>query len=350
MQSFSGDGPPALRPDRVLLPADPAERLVDLHAHYLAPSVVADIRAGAFAGQVRAAGPPGQTRFKFPTSATRVLLPAMTDLDARIAHLDECGIDVQVLSTWIDMFGYDLAEDTAVRYHTRINEGLAAAAGAWPGRLRFLASVPLPWGEAAAAVLRDAVTRLGAAGAMIGTNVGGANLDDIRFEPLWAASEELGCPVELHPVNVAGAGRLADYQLANFLGNPFDTTVAAASLIFGGVLDRHPGLTVILLHGGGYLAQAAGRMTHGRRARGVAPQLRREPAGYLRRFYYDTIVYDARLLAALAGLVGRDRIVLGSDYPFDMEPPDIVATACAALGPDARRVLAATARGLLSRG
>jgi aminocarboxymuconate-semialdehyde decarboxylase len=323
--------------------------IVDLHAHYLAPSVVADIRAGAFGPQLRAAGPPDETRFEFPVTVSRVLMPAMTDLTGRIRHLDECGIDIQVLATWIDMFGYDLTEDIAIRFHTRVNEGLAAAADAWPGRLRFLASVPLPWGEAAAAVLRDAVTRLGAVGAMIGTNVGGANLDDTRFEPLWAACEELGCPLELHPVNVAGAERLGDYQLDNFLGNPFDTTIAAASLIFGGVLDRHPELEVILLHGGGYLPQAAGRMTHGRRARGVAPRLRREPAGYLSRFYYDTIVYDARVLAALAEVVGLDRIVLGSDYPFDMEPPDIIAMISAALGPDAPRTLAANARGLLSR-
>jgi aminocarboxymuconate-semialdehyde decarboxylase len=274
----------------------------------------------------------------------------MTELTRRIQHLDACGIGVQVLSTWIDMFGYDLTEDVAVRYHREINEGLAAAAGAWPQRLRFLASVPLPWGEAAAAVLRDAVTRLGACGAMIGTNVGDANLDDPRFEPLWAACAELGCPVELHPVNVAGASRLGDYQLDNFLGNPFDTTIAAASLIFGGVLDRHQDLQVILLHGGGYLAQAAGRMTHGRRARGVAPRLRREPADYLDRFYYDTIVYDGQVLAALAAAVGLERIVLGSDYPFDMEPPDIVASISAALGQDAPAALAANARRLLPRG
>jgi aminocarboxymuconate-semialdehyde decarboxylase len=337
MQSFSKRVPGA-RPGEI----------IDLHAHYLAPSVVSGIRAGAFGPQLRAAGPPERTRFEFPATLSRVLPPAMTDLAGRIAHLDACGIDVQVLSTWIDMFGYDLTEDTAARYHTQVNEGLAAAADAWPARLRFLASVPLPWGEAAAAVLRDAVTRLGAAGAMIGTNVGGANLDDRRFEPLWAACAELGCPVELHPVNVAGAGRLGGYQLDNFLGNPFDTTIAAASLIFGGVLDRHPGLQVILLHGGGYLAQAAGRMTHGWRARNVAPQLHREPADYLDRFYYDTIVYDGRALSALAAAVGLERIVLGSDYPFDMEPPDILAMISAALGPDAPGVLAANARGLLA--
>ncbi|HEY7143658.1 MAG TPA: amidohydrolase family protein [Streptosporangiaceae bacterium] len=323
--------------------------IIDLHAHYLAPAVVAEIQAGAFRPHLSTAGLPGPARFQFPTTLSRPVFAAMTDISDRVSGLDRRGIGIQVLSTWIDMFGYDLPREVAVRYHTRVNEGLAAAVASCPARLAFLASVPLPWGEEAAAVLADAVTRLGAAGAMIGTNIGGANLDDPRFGPLWAACEQLGCPVELHPVSVAGASRLGSYQLDNFLGNPFDTTIAAASLIFGGVLDRHPGLTVILVHGGGYLPFAAGRMTHGRRARRVAPRLRHDPADYLSRFYYDTIVYHPRVLATVAELAGRDRIVLGSDYPFDMEPADLLATASAALGPDAPRLLAANARRLLRR-
>src|SRR6266516_8090845 len=95
------------------------------------------------------------------------------------------------------------------------------------------------------------------------------------------------------------AAVLAGYQLANFLGNPFDTTVAGASLIFGGILDQHPALKIILVHGGGYLPQAVSRMAHGWRARGVAPGLAREPIDYLDRFHDDTIVYDSRLLAML---------------------------------------------------
>jgi aminocarboxymuconate-semialdehyde decarboxylase len=323
---------------------------VDFHAHYLAPSVVEQICRGDFGPHVLATGSDDETCFQFATTRSRSVPARMTDVAERIRHLDQCEISIQVLSTWIDMFGYDLPEDVAVRYHTRINEGLADAVGTHPSRLRFLASVPLPWGEAAVSVLQDAVIRLGAAGSMIGTNVCASNLDDPRLEPFWAASAQLGRPVELHPVNVAGADRLGGYQLANFLGNPFDTTVAAASLIFGGVLDRHPNLDVILVHGGGYLPYAAGRMTHGRRARNIAPDLQQEPIDYLGRFHYDTIVYDARLLPVLSGLVGIERIVLGSDYPFDMEPPDIVATVTAAFGSDALQVLAGNAHDLLAAG
>ncbi|MGH9104171.1 MAG: amidohydrolase family protein [Acidimicrobiales bacterium] len=321
---------------------------IDLHAHYLAPSAVERIRRGEAAPHVRLDGAPDEPRFAFPTTTSRVVSERMTDLEDRIHHLDESGIAIQVLSTWIDMFGYDLPEEIAATYHTWINEGLAEAVTVHPDRFRFLASVPLPWGDAAAEVLRDAVTRLGAVGCMIGTNVRGRNLDDPAFEGLWQASEELGLPVELHPVNVAGAERLGSYQLGNFLGNPFDTAVAAASLVFGGVLDRHPALEVILLHGGGFLPYAAGRMTHGARARQVAPQLRRRPAEYLDRFHYDTLVYDARTLRALSELVGAERLVIGSDYPFDMEPPDICGSLRTALGDDAFEALAGNASRLLA--
>lgn len=320
----------------------------DMHAHFLAPSMVQRIRDGEFAPHLTLTEAGGQMRMMFPTGTSRVVMPTMLDLDLRIQHLDECGIDVQVLSTWIDMFGYDLPEEVAISFHTGINEGLAEAAAAHPGRFQFLASVPLPWGQAAASVLEDAVDRLGAVGSMIGTNVNGAYLDDARFQPFWESSDRLGVPVELHPVNVAGADRLSNNEMSNFLGNPFDTTVAATSLIFGGVLDRYPALRVILVHGGGYLPYAVGRLTHGRLARKISPELRLQPTEYLQRFYFDTVVYDPTGLRALASIVGLERLVLGTDYPFDMEPPAVSTMVSEALGTGALATIADTARMLCS--
>jgi aminocarboxymuconate-semialdehyde decarboxylase len=319
---------------------------VDVHAHYLAPSVLDAIRSGEFEPHVRILDTPEGLRLKYPTTVSRPLPRGMADLDQRLVHLDERGLDAQVLSTWIDTFGYDLPEDVAVRYHAKLNEGMASAVQEFPDRFRFFASVPLPWGAAAASTLTDAVGRLGAVGSMIGTNVTGRPLDEQAFAPLWETSAQLGVPVELHPVDVAGQDRLDRFQLDNFLGNPFDTTIAATSLMFGGVLDRHPDLDVILLHGGGYFPHAIGRLTHGRQARGVVPDLEQAPAEYLKRFYYDTIVYDPTALEVLARLVGVDRLLLGSDYPFDMEPNEIVSTVTAALGAPALDVLAESARRL----
>jgi aminocarboxymuconate-semialdehyde decarboxylase len=323
--------------------------ITDLHAHYLAPSVIRRLRGGDAEPHIRVEDAGDSVRFAFPSSVSRTLEPRMADVVDRLRHLDECGIDIQVLSTWIDMFGYDLPEDVAVRYHTWINEGLAQAVDDHPDRLRFFASVPLPWSDAAVSVLRDAVRRLGAVGAMIGTNVCGSNLDDPRLSPFWAQAEALDVPVQLHPVDPAGADRLTDHQLANFLGNPFDTTVAAASLILGGVLDRHPRLRVVLVHGGGYLPYAVGRIGHGRRARNVASTLAREPVDYLDRFTFDTVVYEPRVLRVLSGLVGSDHLVLGSDYPFDMEPPDVVNAVRSALGEEALAQTARNAARLLDR-
>lgn len=319
---------------------------VDVHAHYLAPSVLEAIRSGEFEPHVRILDTPEGLRLKYPTTVSRPMMPAMTDLEQRLVHLDERGLDVQVLSPWIDTFGYDLPEDVAIRYHGKLNEGMAAAVQAFPDRFRFFASVPLPWGAAAASALSDAVGGLGAVGSMIGTNVGGRPLDDPAFGALWETSARLGVPVELHPVDVAGQDRLGRFQLDNFLGNPFDTTIAAASLMFGGVLDRHPNLDVILLHGGGYFPYAVGRLTHGRKARGVARELKQEPAEYLKRFYYDTIVFDPTALDMLVRVVGVDRLLIGSDYPFDMEPDEIVSTLTAVLGAPGLDVLARTARRL----
>lgn len=314
----------------------------DLHAHYLAPAAIERIRAGEFAG-VTADDSDGRLRFSFPTSRSRQLMDRMAGLDDRIAHLDACAIDIQVLSTWIDMFGYDLAEDVAMAYHTAINEGLAAAVDRHPDRLRFYASVPLPWGQASAEVLEDAVTRLGAVGSMIGTNINRRYFDEaVGLDPFWATSERLGVPVQLHPVDPAGSDRLVD-QLDNFLGNPFDTTVAAVSLIFNGVLDRFPALRLVLVHGGGYLPYALGRVTHGRAARGVVTTLAQPPQAYLDRFVVDTIVYDPAVLRALVGLVGADHLVLGTDYPFDMEPPHVVETVRDVLGDAALQQISATA-------
>lgn len=328
------------------MPTKESPTHIDVHAHYLAPSVVDAIRSGEFEPHVRIVESPQGPRLKYPTTVSRPIMPTMTDLEQRLVHLDERGLDVQVLSTWIDTFGYDLPEDVAVRYHAKLNEGLAEAVRAFPDRFRFFATVPLPWGDAAAATLGDAVGDLGAVGSMIGTNVTARPLDDPDFAPLWEASTRLGVPVELHPVNVAGQDRLDRFGIDNFLGNPFDTTIAATSLIFGGVLDRYPDLEVILVHGGGYFPHAVGRLTHGRKARGVVPELKQSPAEYLKRFYYDTIVYDPTALEVLARLVGVDRLLIGSDYPFDMEPNEIVSTLTAALGAPALDVLADTARRL----
>jgi aminocarboxymuconate-semialdehyde decarboxylase len=163
------------------------------------------------------------------------------------------------------------------------------------------------------------VGELGMRGAMIGSNVMGKNLDDPSFEPLWAAAEELAAFMLIHPTNVAGADRLRSYYLDNLIGNPIDTTIAAACLVFGGVMQRYPNLNVLLVHGGGFVPYQSGRWVHGWQVRPEPKALiKAQPTPWIDRFYYDTILHAKPQLEFLVASVGTSRVLMGSDYPYDM--------------------------------
>lgn len=181
-----------------------------------------------------------------------------------------------------------------------------------------MATVPLQ-SPGAAAELVYAVEQLGMAGAEIGTDTGAGNLDDDSLEPFWAAAEGLRCLVLIHP---SASQRVAlPYRLGNFVGNPSDTTLAAARLMFGGVLDRHPDLRICLVHGGGFLPYQLGRLERGFRVYG-GDRIKTSPVELARRLYYDTVLHSPARVRTLADIVGVNRVVLGSDYPFDMGEPD----------------------------
>jgi aminocarboxymuconate-semialdehyde decarboxylase len=182
-----------------------------------------------------------------------------------------------------------------------------------------IATLPMQAGELAAKELTRAMRTLGLRGAMIGSNAMGTNLDHPSYEPLWAAAAETGAFMLIHPANVAGADRLKSYYLNNLIGNPLDTTIAAACLVFGGVMERHPKLKVCLLHGGGFTPYQAGRWVHGWNVRPEPKvNVKQSPQKWIDRFYYDTILHAKPMLEFLVGSVGAGRVLLGSDYPYDM--------------------------------
>jgi aminocarboxymuconate-semialdehyde decarboxylase len=158
----------------------------------------------------------------------------------------------------------------------------------------------------------------GVRGIYMGTNINNRDLDDPLFEPIFARIEALGLPIFLHPQQTIGGPRLSVFYLNNFLGNPFDTAIAACHLIFGGVLDRHPNLQINLPHAGGALLGLIGRIDHGWKVRPETKHLAQAPSTYLRRFTYDTISHSAPILNFIISQVGADRVLLGSDYCFDM--------------------------------
>jgi aminocarboxymuconate-semialdehyde decarboxylase len=241
------------------------------------------------------------------------------EIERRFQDMDAAEVDVHVLSATPQTYLYDQEPALGAATAAIQNDQIASLVKTHPDRLMGIATLPMQAPERAAEELRRAVRTLGLRGAMIGSNVMGKNLDDPSFEPLWQTAAELGAFMLIHPVNVAGADRLRSYYLNNLIGNPLDTTIAAACLVFGGVLERYPDLKVLLVHGGGFVPYQAGRWVHGWQVR-PEPKVNvgQSPGPWIDRFYYDTILHAKAQLEFLVASVGPSRVLLGSDYPYDM--------------------------------
>lgn len=248
------------------------------------------------------------------------------DTEQRLRDMDANGVDMQVLAPTVFTFFYEREPELALACAALQNDEIAAEIKRHPERFLGLGGVPLQAPELAAAELKRAMQGLGLQGAMIGSNVNGRNLDDPALEPFWAAASALGAFIFVHPHAGAAGERLGGYYLKNLVGLPFETTIAGASLVFGGVLERHPGLKICLAHGGGFLPYQAGRFRHGFAVRPEARiNLAHPPEDSMGRLFYDTILHSGTTLAFLIASVGAHHVLLGSDYPFDMGNLDCVA-------------------------
>jgi aminocarboxymuconate-semialdehyde decarboxylase len=273
--------------------------------------------------------------------------PEFYDRDARVAEMDRFGLDASVLSASPTLFLYGEAEDAAVDFARRFNDSLAD----WvrgDDRFEALAQLPLQAPAEAAAELERAVKELGFVGAAIGTRLPGPTpLDGGGLDPVFEVADALNVPILIHP-NDPEVPMVQGFHLPNAIGNPLDTTIAAARLIFTGTLRRFTNLKVLLVHGGGFLPYQFGRMDRVFTVRTEAREhITEPPSTYLRRFWIDSVTHSTPALEYLLSLVGEDRVVLGSDYPFDMQDPDPIASVRAA-GVDPL-VLGATAEGLFPR-
>ena len=246
-------------------------------------------------------------------------------LDLRLQGMRRQAVDLQALSLTTPMVNW-ASPGLGLALAQAFNDAASAAHLRHPDKFVGLATLPMQAPELAVKELDRCAKLPGMRGLYLATNVNGANLDEKRFWDVYAKAEELGWTVYLHPVETIGLDRTTRYYLKNLLGNPYDTGVAAASLVFGGVMDAFPRLEVNLPHAGGTFPWLIGRLDHGTKVRAELKHMKRKPSDYLRRFSYDTIGHDDRINANLVRLVGADRVLLGTDYCFDMGLTDPVAT------------------------
>lgn len=322
--------------------------LIDIHAHLFPGSVLRQLRdqgsrlGVSYDSESRVLG--------FPSGASRPVFEALVSVDGREAWNLERGITHQVLSPWMDVAGDDLKGDQAAGWASLLNDGVASEIA---GRSMFLAfaTLPISDGEASARELRRCADELGFVGGALPTQVGGMNLSEAGLEPLFEVAEGMELPLFLHPFRVLGATRLQKDFMTNICGNPFETTVAALDLFFGGVFDRFPRLKVLLSHCGGTLPMVAGRAAHGSRSNPAVRKKVGSPDEILQSFYYDSLLHDVRALTYGISRVAADRVALGTDVPFPMSVDDPVAHILAALGPNQQsafqRIAEGTARELL---
>jgi aminocarboxymuconate-semialdehyde decarboxylase len=241
------------------------------------------------------------------------------DIEQRLKDMKASDVDMQVLSNTPQTFLYNQDAGLTTTACIIQNDQIAKHVRDYPKHFYGIATLPMQAPKAAADELKRAITKLNLKGAQIASNIMGKNLDDPSFEPVWQVANEHAAFMMVHPNNVAGADRLKSYYLNNLIGNPLDTTIAAACLVFGGVIERFPKIKFFMVHGGGFTPYQAGRWQHGWHVRPEPKvHLKKPPAETIRTFYWDTILHSQPQLEFLVKEFGAAHVLLGSDYPYDM--------------------------------
>jgi aminocarboxymuconate-semialdehyde decarboxylase len=328
---------------------------IDVHTHILPPSWP-DLRARFGYGgwpQLEPLGP-GRARIVIDERAFRDIGDDCWDPSRRLEDCERAGVALQVLSTVPVMFSYDKPAADAAVVARLLNDHIAGVVAEHPDRFAGLGTVPLQDADLAVAELERCVRDLGMAGIQIGTHVGDRDLDDPSIEAVLAAAEELDAAVFVHPWDMLAPERMTRHWLPWLVGMPAELALAIASVTLGGVLDRHPRLRLLFAHGGGAFPGLLGRVEAGFHARPdlAATATDTEPRDAVQRIYVDSLVHDPDTLRFVAGIVGEDRIALGTDYPFPLGEaiPGETIEALEELAPEARtRMLSGTANEFLGR-
>lgn len=324
--------------------------VIDVHSHFFPEE---------FVRLVEREGPPHGARvdrrgemasLAMPGHPPTPLGPQFVDADARLARLDAAGIAVQAVSLSPPMVHWAPA-DLGVRLARAFNDGIAALCRRYPDRFVGLATLPLQDVSASVAEMTRAARELGMRGIYVATSVRGQYLDEPAFRPLWESAHRLRLPVFTHPLTHLGAQELAQFHLFNTIGFPTETAVLVGRLIYSGLLTEYPEVRVVLAHAGGTVPFLLGRLDHAHRHRGELQRaISKPPSAYLHHFVFDTIAHSDRALRFVIDAVGAERVVVGTDAPYDMADDDPVGRVkrLGLPGEDEAAILGLTAAHLLN--
>jgi aminocarboxymuconate-semialdehyde decarboxylase len=321
--------------------------IVDVHAHAIVPEITRERGDDPWRPVVR--WEDGAQVVELGGLAIRSAVREFVRVERMLEEAAGEGIDRLLLSPWVNLLGHDLEPREAAACCAIQNDALAEACRS--DRIDALGTVPLQDPPKAAASLERLMAEGALAGVEVGASVRGTWLGDDRFAPFWEVAEATAALVLVHPTTRGfPIQALQEHYLWNTVGNPLETAASVAHLVMAGVLERHPGLRIVVAHGGGALMAVRGRLRH---AHGFQPQARSRlseaPDVSLRRLYYDSITHDPALLADLVAFAGPERVLLGTDRPFDMGTTGAVEE-ISSLGldeADTRAILGVTAATLL---
>jgi aminocarboxymuconate-semialdehyde decarboxylase len=291
---------------------------IDLHSHVIPETMLEAWREQPELYQTKVEGE-GHNRVFVRGKVRFDLEPEFYDADAKIESMDRKKLDISYISPGPQTFYYGLKGEQAAKTARLVNEGIARMVEARPDRLRGMATLPMQEPELAITELERVVREYGFRAVEIGTAIGDEELAEPKFRPVLRRAQELKVVIFAHPNTQGSAGRLDCYYLTNLIGNPLDTTIMVGKLMFSGALDELPDLKILLAHGGGFLPYQIGRFEHGHAVRpDTSAVTKSRPLDLLKRFYFDALTHSPQAIRHLLDVVGSERVVIGTDSPFDM--------------------------------
>jgi len=302
--------------------------VIDTHAHIIVPEITLEA-APEEEWRPHVYWEEGKQIVKYAGRQIRSAIWDFVQIEAILKAQDQAGVDRILLAPWVTLLRYDAPPKEGLRISRIQNEGLSKIAQAYQDRVSVLGTIPLQDAKLAASELEQLMSLPGMKGVEIASSVNGTFLGDEQFKPFWAAAEEHGALVFIHPTTRGfSAPVFNEFYMWNTVGNPLETTITAAHMINAGIMETFPGLKVILAHGGGAILSLWGRLTHGHSFQPQAKSVLKEsPEASLKRFYFDTVVHAPEILQTLINFAGPDHVMVGSDYPFDMgvaRPAEVV--------------------------